>query len=501
MLMFESSLKKRYGIKLLASVVSGVIGMILVAIVPKAIGPVSYGQFVYLQQFFSKIISFLDASSSIAFFTKISANNKRKELIGFYLYYTLFILLSLVFFIAFFNYFDLTKYILPEVESKYFYLALFFSFLTWFVQIATKVSDAYALTVYVEIMKIIHKFMSLVLLIYVISFFSLNLSVYLYLNIATLLIFVFCVIWIFKSGEIVGMNVLVFDLSVCKSIFREFLSYCSPLFAYSTLALILGLFDIWLLQHISGAEETGYYGVSYSIAAMCFVFTGAMTPIITREFSQAYEIKDIESMRILFARYIPMLYSIATYFSIFIVFESENVLEIFTGDEFRNAFYVLIVMAFYPIHQTYGQLSGSIFYATGRTRLYRNIGVLGMFIGAALTIIFLFVLEMGALGLAMKLVIAQFITVNIHLFYNTKLLELKFVHFFKHQILAIIVFGTIAYISTSFVNMAAPFPDFILSGLLYTIFSVFVFFVYPSLFSISKTELSGIISNVRKRWS
>ena len=79
----EDSLKKRYYIKLIANFIMGVVNIILVAIVPKALGPVAFGQFSYIQQFFAQIIAFLDAGTSTAFFTKLSANHIRKELILF----------------------------------------------------------------------------------------------------------------------------------------------------------------------------------------------------------------------------------------------------------------------------------------------------------------------------------------------------------------------------------------------------------------------------------
>ena len=56
----EDSLKKRYSFKLMASIIGGIVGAILIAIVPKALGPISYGQFVYIQEFFMKTICFLD---------------------------------------------------------------------------------------------------------------------------------------------------------------------------------------------------------------------------------------------------------------------------------------------------------------------------------------------------------------------------------------------------------------------------------------------------------
>ena len=76
----SDSLKKRYAIKLLANIVTGIINAVLVAIVPKALGPIVYGQFTFLQQFFNQLVAFMDASTSIGFFTKLSAKKCRREL-------------------------------------------------------------------------------------------------------------------------------------------------------------------------------------------------------------------------------------------------------------------------------------------------------------------------------------------------------------------------------------------------------------------------------------
>ena len=124
--MKESSLKKRYSIKLLANIISGVIGAIIIAIVPKALGPVAYGQFVYLQEFFIKVIGFLDMGTSIAFFTKLSAKQNRKELITFYFIYSFIILILIIGFITIINSFNLTSHVIPNIPNEYIYYGLFF---------------------------------------------------------------------------------------------------------------------------------------------------------------------------------------------------------------------------------------------------------------------------------------------------------------------------------------------------------------------------------------
>ena len=141
----------------------------------------------------------------------------------------------------------------------------------------------------------------------------------------------------------------------------------------------------------------------------------------------------------LFRRYIPLLCSITAYFSAFIVLQARNVIYIMGGSNFDDAVKPVAIMAFYPIYQTYGQLSGSVFYATGQTSLYRNIGVLFMLIGLPVTYFFIapvdkFGLNLGSTGLAVKMVLLQVIGVNVQLYFNAKFLKLSFWKYVGHQV-------------------------------------------------------------------
>ena len=484
----EDSLKKRYSIKLLANIISGIIGAILIAIVPKALGPVAYGQFVYLQEFFIKVIGFLDMGSSMAFFTKLSARHTRKELITFYFIYSMLLLIFVFSFVFIVDTFNYTETILPAIPNQYIYLGLFFVFFTWFTQIFIKISDAYALTVSVELIKITHKIVSLLLLLYFVYFNAFDLDSYFYFHYITLFSFLLILSWLFIKKGIFDKKLFNLNFGF-KSLSKEFVEYCSPLLTYSILVILVGLFDIWLLQKMAGSIQTGYYGLSYALAAMCFLFTSAMTPIITREFSKSYEQKNLQEMKRLFYRYIPMLYSIAAFFAIFISMQSENVLAIFTDDKFKDAYLVLIVMAFYPIHQTYGQLSGSIFYATGQTKRLRNIAFVTQPIGLLLTFTFIYILDLGAVGLAWKMIIGQAIGVNIQLYYNAKFLDFKMKHFILHQVYSILFFVALAYASSIFIDFHSPLVSFLTSGFVYTVLVIIFVYIFPKVFATTRDEI------------
>ena len=245
---------------------------------------------------------------------------------------------------------------------------------------------------------------------------------------------------------------------------------------------------------MSGSVQTGYYGLAYNIAAMCFLFTSAMTPIITREFSKSFAEGDMEKIKNLFHRYIPMLYAVAAYFTLFVAFQSENLLSIFTDEKFKDAQFALVVMAFYPMHQTYGQLSGSLFFAAGTTKQYRNIGLVSSLIGLLLSYIFIYYLQLGAVGFAWKMILAQIIGVNIQLYFNTRLLNIKMLPFVFHQFYTVGIFAMIAYISTNFTyGFESVLFDFLFKGFIYTVLIFTVLMLFPQIVSVSKTELWNFI--------
>ena len=482
----EASLKKRYSIKLISNIINGVMGAILVAIVPKALAPVAYGQFVYLQDFFAKVIGFLDMGTSIAFFTKLSANSKRKELISFYFIYSLTILLILILSIFAIIYFGYNTLFLPNIPTKYIYTGLIFGFLVWFIQILIKISDAYAMTISVEFIKILNKILSLLLLLYLIYFTAFNLDRYFIFHYISLISFIAILIWLFIKREIfrgIFIKFSIIDIS------KEFIEYSHPLLVYSIISVLAGIFDIWLLQKVAGSRQTGFYGLAYSISAICFLFTSAMTPIITREFAKSYASNDMENMRRLFFRYIPMLYSISAFLGIFISLQSSNLLNIFTDEKFRDAKLVLTIMALYPIHQTYGQLSGSIFYATNQTKLLRDISFITQPISILLSVIFIYILDLGAVGLALKMILAQIIGVNIQLYLNAKFLDFKMKRFIYHQLYSILFFAIFAYISTKIVSLESNILEFLISGLLYTILVIIFSFIFPEVFATTREDI------------
>jgi O-antigen/teichoic acid export membrane protein len=505
----QESLKKRYFAKLSTNLVSLIISLVVAVIVPRALGPKNYGDFNFLTNYMNQIIPFLTFGTSIGFFTKLSQRQNEFGLVSFFSGISFIGISTLFLFIYVSNFTGLSSTLWINQEQSNIYKAALFASLMWGVSTISQVTDAYGITISVEIAKIIIKFISIIALVLLFysnlltlsSFFSYNYVVFSLTIIASTLTIVRC-------KKDISFNWILSKVQF-KAYLNEFYQYSSPLFLYSTVGLIIGVFDIWILQKFGGSEQQGYFGLSFQVGALCFIFTSAMTPLITREFSIAFSENNRQKMSELFHQYIPMLYSLAAYFCAFISITSEDVIQIFGGEEYANAKLAMMIMAFYPIHQTYGQLSGSVFYASGNTKIYRNIGLTFMVLG--LPVVFYLIaptsfygLNLGATGLAIKFVLIQVIAVNVQLHFNAKFLNIELGYFLKHQVVSVLVLIALSYIADYSISYLNYFNNvivsFILKGLLYTTLVGLTAWYKPTIYGIERHVMDALKFKVKSKF-
>ena len=502
MYMNPASLKRRYAAKLSANLVGLGINLVTQAIIPRGLGPKAYGDFSFLSNFFTQIAGFLDMGTSIGFYTKLSQRQHDFGLVSFYLSFTGIISFLLIMFVGCIHVTGTYVTLLPDQNLFYIYLAAVWGIITWLVQVLNKMADAYGVTVSTEIARIIQKGLGLVLILVLFFLSQLNLTHFFFYHYFILIFLALAFIWVMgRSGHSLRRSWRL-TLDQIRAYAKEFYNYSHPLFVYALVGLIVGILDRWMLQRFAGSVEQGFYGLSYQIGAVCFLFTSAMTPLITREFAISFGEKDLREMARLFRRYIPMLYAIAAYFACFIAVQADKVTFIMGGGKFQHAALAVMIMAFYPIHQTYGQLSGSVFYAIGQTALYRNIGITFMLIGLPVTYFLIapghmLGLNAGATGLAIKMVTLQFIGVNVQLYFNARLLKLRFWRYVGHQIVVVSCLLGIAAISVFAVDKGLGLhdrvPGFLLAGVLYTFMVVVIGYVQPIFFGLQRQDIHFMI--------
>ncbi|MCG6552993.1 MAG: hypothetical protein L7F77_11760 [Candidatus Magnetominusculus sp. LBB02] len=476
------SFNKRYFFKLAANFAGLLIGLVSQTIIPRGLGPRSYGDFNYLTGFFSQLISFIELNTSTGFFTMLSKNPKDSGLVRFYMTFGILVCLAVAGFVSICHITSLHAYIWPGEGIGFIYLAAAFGLFTWVTQIFSQMMDAYGLTVAAEKVKMAQKVFGLPLLALLFISGKLNLSGFFLYNYALSMFVIAAFVLIMQKRGFPLFKKTELTARQRRHYARQSYAYSHPLFVSGLVGLVVNIFDMWLLQVFSGSMEQGFFGLSMQIGTLCFLFTGAMTPLLTREFSVVHAENDTARMKELFEKYIPLMVSIAAYFSCFVSVNAAKVIYIFGGGQYGAAFWAVSVMAFYPIHQTYGQLVGSVYFATGKTALYRNIGVFFGIAGLPVSFILMaspkyFGLAAGAVGLAVKMAAVNILSVNALLFYIAKPIGISFGRYLCHQVICIAFMAAAATAAALIVNPLARdnvIAGFIVSGVIYTL-SVAVF--------------------------
>ena len=484
------------------------INFVTTMIVPRTLGPEAFGNFEFLSSFFTRVINFFNIGSSTAFYTKLSQRPHEFGLVSFYLRLSCFLIFLLLLFVSASHLLNIYVYLWPDQNLLYIYLGAIWGGLSFSLQVMSKMADAYGLTVNAELLRVIQKVLGLGVILFLLFSSNLNLLTLFLYHYLLLLFLCIALIRLFSKKNYSLFKSWHLSLKQIKSYVKEFFDYCHPLFTYGLVVLVIGVLDRWLLQNYSGSIEQGYFGLGFRIGTICFVFTSAMTPLIHREYAISFEKNDLKEMARLFRKYIPLLYSIAAYLSCFILIQSDAVTFIFGGDKFKSASVVVSILALYPIHQTYGQLSGAVFMATGQTKLRRNIGSFFQIIGLPISYFLLapsnqFGLHAGAVGLALKIVFIQFLAVNVQLFYNARMLKLNYFHYLGHQIVCVVSLISIAY-CTSYTIDAIMTPssiitNFLISGVAYTIIVMITVWKIPVLFGLQSTDINRLLELIQKR--
>ena len=279
----EDSFNKRYIFKLLSNLVGLAAGFLIQALIPRGLGPKAYGDFNFLTSFFTQFVNFFDMGSSIGFYTKLSQRPKEKPLVSFYFYFVGIVAVALIIFVVFAQVSSAYVFIWPKQNLLYIYLGLIWALGTWLVQIIEKMTDAYGLTVLAEKARMIQKFLGLIIILVLFTLHMLSIITLFFYHYVILAFISVASIWVMEfKGYSLQLRQKLSKNDV-KAYIKEFYKYTHPLLIYGLVSMLANIFDRWLLQVANGSVQQGFYSLSLQIGTLCFLFTGAMTPLLTRE--------------------------------------------------------------------------------------------------------------------------------------------------------------------------------------------------------------------------
>jgi len=106
--------------------------------------------------------------------------------------------------------------------------------------------------------------------------------------------------------------------------------------------------------------------------------------------------------------------------------------------------------------------------------------------------------------LAIKMVLLQFIGVNVQLYFNARFLKFSFWKYFRHQLLSIGCLLATAILATSgaakvLVSNESIFQSFLLAGLFYTVMVFCLIYYFPVVAGFKKDDIQSTIQKFKEK--
>ena len=506
------SVRKRYLVTLLSNSIFFFASLVTAGIVPRALGPKLLGDYSFLSRISSALRNFLNMGTSSAFFNYNAKHEKTGALVKAYSFWyvgQLFTSLSLVLLAVIIG---LKDTIWPGQELKYIIWILIFDWVFFSVNILKQLSDSKGYTTRAQLINLIISVSNIIILVFFALKGLLNLNRYIaiqtFCSAAISLGIIFYVIIphrdLYWAGGMKGK---------LKEFKDYFVKFCSPLVAITIVGFFFAYFDRMILQRFSGSIQQGYFHIATSWSAFATLFTASILVIYKREMAHSLGQNNIRRAAEMFLRYLKMMYFMTLTLAVFLAFHARTLLALIAGPEFKAAGVILIIMAFYPIHQVYGQLGGAAFYASERTAILRNISVSAMILGIPLSYFLIAPttmpipgLGLGAMGLAIKTVVWNIILVQVYLIWNCRFFKLSPIPFWRHQIYSLLILVGIMCILKLALNfflqgLGAEFTVLRLFLDVLVYFSVVAGFVYlrPSIAGIKREEIIVVLKKVKSK--
>ena len=502
----KDSLLKKYLYKLTTNSTNLLVNLLTAGIIPRALGVKDYGIFNFVTTLLSQALMFLDLRSSTCFYVKLSQKNNDNNLFNFYLIYAF--ALNIIFcFLLFLTYlFSFNELIFVDVKNSIIILAVFYTILSWILELFIKILDANGATVFLEKYRVINK---IIVSIFIVGFYYLSiLDIVTYFYIQISFIFILVLILVKYSTFQLKYSIdfkPLFKNKIFNNYLKSFYIYTAPLAIYVILAFISLSWDRWLLIKFGGSFQNGLYAFSATLVNFSLIFVGAITPLFTREISVAAGKDDINSMKNIFSKYVPILYCITAYICAFIFIERVSIINIFGGEEYKNASNILGVLAFYPLISVFSLLNGSVIYATERTALFLKISLiftpLSMSLGYFYVFSDYFDVNMAGKALALKDLLREIISCVIILYINSKFLKINFKNFIIRMFLSIFPFILISFslkLTLQYFNILEfnIILNFLVSGLLYSFVSLLFIYYFPIIIGLSKSQKKSLLDQL-----
>ena len=460
----------------MANFIKAGIGAITAFLIARNLGPDDTGRMFFLLFSFTSFKNILDLGSSSAFFTFLSKEQQSSKFIQTFFFW---VFIQFVFPLLFISLIMPDYYlnlIWVNEDRNLIILAFIGSFMlnsVW--NITSQMGEAARKTLHVQSIGVLFTILHLLIIITLIHFNNLGLQ---------LILLAISIEWLFAG-------LFAYKLyKPCKptpkenylSILQMYVRFCLPLVPLIILGVVYDFADKWMLQSWSGSKEQAYFGIAMKVSSIALLATTSILKVFWKESAVLAKQNKYSELYIIYYRCSSFLLLVSILFVAVVHPFTKEIVLFSLGQNYLNGVASLAVLLFYPIHQTLGQLLGSLMYATEKTFAYSLISSAFMLLSIFTTYFVLapktFLipgLNLGSFGLSAKVVILNILSVNVLYIYLSRLF--KWPISFKNQTLPLLLIP-LFYFLKYFFGIFTNNIIIILSLYLLTIICIFLFILF-----------------------
>ena len=501
------SVRRRYGATLFTQFIQLAAAIVTGGVAPRALGPAAFGNYNFLLNTAAIIRSFLDSSTSQTFFTFSSQEEKSGALTKLYALLLLGQMTIIFSIIAILVAMEAMDWLWPHQALDQIVWVTLVEWCLFVTASLRQLGDSKGLTVRTQVIVLFTAFINIFGLLGLNAVGALNFYTYVWLNLfTTLLIGIALGYWLLIVNRAITWEG---NLREHASVYiKHWWVFASPLILLEYYTAIVAYIGVYLLQRWYGSAEQGYFALAAKWSAFVLVFTTSALSIFWREIAHAMANGEQERAAKTYQRFTTLLFFLALVLCTWLSFNSSLLVNILVGNEYQAAIPVLALMAFYPLQQTYGQINTAALKGAEKTKIIRNLGI-WLSIPDLLLSYFLLAspnahvpgLNLGAMGIALRMVIYGLLSVQVYEWMSHKTFNLNyFSTFFKKLGMTSIIFlcGWLILLEGGEILSSFDFPPIVIlaiSTILYFVCISLIIFLRPQLVGISRSEFD---TNLRR---
>jgi O-antigen/teichoic acid export membrane protein len=446
----SESVSSRYAVTLGAQVFRLLLSVITAAIVPRTLGPATYGNYSFLLSTSAAMRGFLDNGAQQAFFTfssQVRSSGPLTKLYGLVLCGQFAIVLAVIGVAAVTGKVDwlwhaqrLDQIVLVTALDWALFLALSLQ----------QLGDSKGLTAYAQLAAAVVSLLTLVGLLILRFTGVLSFYTFVCLNLAGAALT--CITLTYRLLVRYRAQLWVGALEI-RAHAQRWWRFTRPLVLLQYYLPVVAYLGFFLIQRWYGSEEQGYYALALQWSAFALVFTTSGVWIFWREIAHHSAARDLRQTARVYLQFSALFFFLALVLSCGLSAGSTLLVQVVAGERFRSAGAVLAILAFYPISQTINQLTMASMKATERTASYARWTILLSVPDLFLTYLLLAPttapvpgLHLGAIGMASKTAFYGLLTAQVYDWLNCRYLKIGYARVLVRRLVVAAAVGALAVV-------------------------------------------------------